>query len=186
MNPIRLLANITAKGVDLIGSQGGGCYTKDEQIGALRGLDSESIDYLFAKYQSDEAALARLCWSRPSTNKDYSKLTYKMLELAQGWKIREKRQDKLRSLLNLVIFESLDPHCPTCKGTMYYRTKPCNTCSDNPGRYKLKPAQRAKAIGVDRKNWKPWEDRHAELTKAVQMMESRALRIIFKNMTESV
>jgi hypothetical protein len=193
MNSIRLLASITPRGCNLIEAGGTGKSSKDELLGALRGVDSQTLDLLFAKYQSSAESLIQLCKTRPSDDMKYNRLTSEVALLAEqeNWRIRERKQDKLRSLLNLVILESLDPKCPTCKGTKYYRNKHCNACAVSvggkaysTGKYTFSESQRARAMGIHRKNWKPWIDRRIKVVKIVQNAEAEGLNIIFRNMIE--
>ena len=183
MNPIKLLASLTARGCNWIETGGTGKYSKDELIGALRGLDSVTIDLLYLTYGKDINALNRLTGRENGLYDHIDQLAKR-----QKWKIRGNREEKLKNLLRLVLIEALEIPCPTCRGTTYKENKPCNDCSVSlggqsisTGKYRLRGYQKAHVMGIHKENWKLWRDKYKEVIKLIQDLESAGYSKISSN-----
>lgn len=107
-----------------------------------------------------------------------------------NWKIREKPIEKIRSLLQLAIFETTNPlMCPDCKGTAkeldMVKMIPvdCTSCQGS-GLYTIEPRDMAKVIGISRKAWDKgdWAERYKQIKILVQTKEKKALNKIYKKL----
>lgn len=172
MNPelLKLLNPRTAR----IDGAGGGVpeITVSDVNAACAGSDSIGLDLL----------LAKICDDRTARHRVFYQLYQEITQLAANhhWKIREEREEKIRGLTQLVVFELTSmPRCPKCKGTKYNkRLRPCNSC-DGTGFYSIRSVQRAKALGVTPSTWqRVWAYRHAEVMALAENHEASALKNI--------
>ncbi len=131
--------------------------------------------------------LARVCDDRQAQNKAFYRLYSDIVDLSivNKWKIRERGEEKIRGLVQLIIFElTSTPRCPKCKGTKYNRAlKQCKPC-EGTGFYKIRNSHRAKALKINQSTWnRVWEFRYSEALSLVLNCESEALRKISKNLS---
>lgn len=172
MNP-ELLKLLNPRGVQLTDTGGSvPLITSDDINAACSGADPIGLDVLLIKVCNDRQAQRRAFYS----------LYQEVIQLAvdQRWKIRERGEEKLRSLTQLVIFELTNkPRCPKCNGTKYTRNfKPCKVCGGT-GFYKIKESQRAKALNVAPSTWaRVWAYRYGEVLSLITTHEVDALKSI--------
>jgi len=150
--------------------------TVDDINAACAGSNQAGLDIL----------LAKICADRSAQNRAFYSLYQNIVQLAvdNRWKIREKGQEKIRGLTQLVLFElTTNPRCPKCNGTKYNKQlKPCKACNGT-GFYKIKETQRARALGINASTWKRvWAFRYAEVLSLVATYEAEALRSIGKKL----
>jgi hypothetical protein len=176
LNP-EILRLLNPKSVRLDGaSRGVPAITIDDINAACAGADQIGLDLL----------LSRVCDDRSAQHRAFYSLHQEVVQLAvdHHWKIREKGQEKLRSLTQLILFELTNPvRCPKCKGTRYNKQlRPCKTCYGT-GFYKIKNAQRARALGVNASTWgRIWGARYADVLSLLLNHESDALKNISKKL----
>lgn len=176
MNPelLRLLNPRTSQLTD--SSAGIPLITVDDVNAACAGVDQAGLDLL----------LVRVCNDRQAQRRAFYSLYQEVVQLAvdQRWKIREKGEEKLRSLTQLVIFELTNkPICPKCNGTKFNRNfRPCKSCGGT-GFYKIKESQRARALNVAPSTWtRVWAYRYAEVLSLITTHEINALKSIGKKL----
>lgn len=172
MNPelLRLLNPKTAR-LDGV-NRGLPMITTDDINSACAGADQIGLDLLLSKVCDDRAAQHRAFYS----------LYQEVVQLAvdKHWKIREKGQEKIRSLTQLILFElTAAPRCPKCNGTKFNkRLRPCRSCNGT-GFYKIRDAQRARALGINSSTWnRVWAYRYAEVLSLILNHETNALKSI--------
>jgi hypothetical protein len=172
------ILNLTNPKSARVDGAGGGIptLTTEDVNGACAGCDDLGLGVL----------LAKVCQGRQQKSRAFYQLYLEVIDLAihRHWKIREKGQEKLRSLTQLIIFELIDqPICPKCNGTRYTKTlKPCKAC-DSTGLYQIKDSMRAKALGIDQSNWqRVWQYRYSDVLALISAKETQALRNIKKNL----
>jgi len=172
VNP-ELLKLLNPKTARLDGASGGVPeITTDDINAACAGADQVGLDLLLSKVCDDRAAQHRAFYS----------LYQEVIQLAvdHRWKIREKGHEKIRSLTQLVLFElTAAPRCPRCRGTKYdKRLRPCKVC-DGSGFYRIRNAQRARALGISASTWKRvWAYRYADVLLLISNHEAAALNNI--------
>ena len=176
MNP-EILRLLNPKTVRLDGANRGvPDLTTDDVNAACAGADQIGLDLL----------LTQICDDRTAQHRAFYGLYQEVIQFAvhHRWKIREKGQEKIRSLIQLILFElTVTPRCPSCHGTKYNkRLRPCNACNGT-GFYKIKNSQRAKALGINASTWKRvWAHRYADVLSLVANHESDALKNIGKKL----
>ncbi len=176
MNP-EILQLLSPKSVRLDGANRGiPELTTDDINAACAGANQIGLDLLLTKVCNDRLAQHRAFYS----------LYQEVIQLAvdHHWKIREKGQEKIRSLVQLAIFELTTVlRCPKCNGTRYNnRLRPCKPCSGT-GFYKIKNAQRARVLGVNASTWnRVWAYRYAEILLLIENYEADALKLIGKKL----
>lgn len=160
---------------------GGGkpTLTSDDINAACAGADDMGLQML----------LARVCGDRQAQNKAFYRLYSNVIDLsiANKWKIRQKGEEKIRGLVQLIIFElTNNPRCPKCKGVKYNRAlKPCKPC-EGTGFYRIRDSHRAKALKINQSTWaRVWSFRYAEILSMVMNCESEALRSISKKLSST-
>ena len=176
MNP-EILKLMNPKTTRLDGAGGGiPLLTTDDINAACAGADSIGLDMLLAKICADRQAQSRAFYSL------YQEIV--QLSVERRWKIREKGEEKIRSLTQLIIYELTNaPRCPKCKGTKFNRNlKPCKSC-EGTGFYRIKDTQRAKAMKISPSTWqRVWSYRYADVLGVVATHEADALRRIGKKL----
>lgn len=176
MNP-NILQLLNPRSVRLDGSNRGlPEITTDDINAACAGADQIGLDLL----------LTRVCGDRIAQHRIFHSLYQEVAQLTvdHHWKIRKKSQEKIRNLVQLVIFElTTTPRCPKCDGTKYNkRLKPCKAC-DGTGFYKIKNTQRARLLGVNASTWsRVWAYRYAEVLSLTADHEAKALKNIGKKL----
>lgn len=150
--------------------------TTDDINAACADADQIGLDLLLSKICNDRAAQHRAFYS----------LYQEVIQLAvdRKWKIREKGHEKIRSLVQLILFElTTAPRCPKCNGTRYdRRLRPCKAC-DGTGFYKIKNSQRARALGINSSTWgRVWVYRYADVLSLISNHETSALKSIGKKL----
>ena len=176
MNP-ELLKLMNPKTTRMDGAGGGvPTLTTDDINAACAGADQIGLDML----------LAKVCTDRQAQKRAFYSLYQDIVQIAvdRHWKIREKGQDKIRSLTQLIIFELTNtPRCSKCNGTKFNRNlKPCKPC-DGTGFYRIKDAQRARALDINPSTWqRVWAYRYADVLSVIATHEAEALRTIGKKL----
>jgi len=180
LNP-EILKLTNAKTVRLDGVGGGKPeLTREMLLAACAGCDEIGLTTL----------LMRICGDRSRQGPFYYKLYVAAMGLAlrNHWKMRDKGQEKIRSLMHLVVYEITSPPvCPKCGGTKYNRLmRPCKSCKGT-GVYKIRDSHRARALGINQSTWgRVWQDRYNQLYDLVSDKEYAALRIISRKLRDDV
>jgi len=172
MNP-EIFKLLNPKTSRLDGACGGvPTITAEDINAACAGADKIGLDLLLAKVCGDRSAQTRAFYSL------YQEVI--KLSIDNKWKIREKGEEKIRGLTQLILFELTTAlRCPNCNGTKYNKKlKLCKACNGT-GLYKIKETQRAKALNIAPSTWqRVWCFRYAEVMALVTTYEVNALRSI--------
>lgn len=102
--------------------------------------------------------LSKVCGDRSAEKPLFYGLHKEALELAlgAGWKLSTASIKRIRSILQLAVYESITQlACPSCKGTKYNPfnpTKLCEPCK-GVGRWRMSDSQKAVAIGISKQAW---------------------------------
>lgn len=150
--------------------------TVDDINAACAGADQLGLDIL----------LAKICHDKKQQGVAFDRLYLEVVSTASNhhWKIKGERNEKLKRLTQLIIYELIEPsRCPKCRGTQYNRNmKPCKACHGT-GYYRIKDSQRAKVLGIDRSTWnRVWSFRYAQILSNISYHETAALNNMAKKL----
>lgn len=168
-----ILARLNAKTSSWGNAGGFDSLTASQIAAACAGANPLGLDLL----------LASICQNRGSQIKAFYAIYLGIVDIAlkSKWKMRE-REDRLRSLAQLAIFEATnDQACPRCKGTQYDPKRPSVSCTPcrGTGRYRIKDYQRAKALGVSDSVWcNVWKLRYRDIEIYIDEQKYEALSSI--------
>lgn len=175
MNP-KLFTMLNPKTVNWSGSGGGGDLTVSDFNFACSGADPIGLEVLKRK------------WGGVSTDEDFETLLNEILQLSRYWKIKDNRENKIKGLFELVLFESTKlPVCSHCRGKGERITKgklaDCNPCRGT-GYYRIKKSEKARYLGVSKQAWVSWESRYHDVKALLDEHVYKAMRHIDKRMRE--
>lgn len=154
MNP-KLLTMLNPKTVNLLSNGGQPTFTVSDFNFVCSGADSIGLEVLRRK------------WAGFKTKEDFSDFLEEIFKLSEKWDIRERREEKLRGLFDLVLFEETSlPTCSYCRGrgerTVQGKLNECQPCRGT-GFYRLKDSEKAKYIGIKKQSWRTWESRYKDI-----------------------
>lgn len=187
MNPVRLLAKLTTRGVRIEGCPGGQIELTSQDVAAALGMGSLNEQaYLIgrAKFSDDGFAQGVLV--------DRVEQAFRARCQAAGWK-----QDYCRGIAELCVFELVwNGACPHCAGRGAGWVKPrdsavqlwrdCGVCKGT-GRKRLTIRERASIAGVGKSQFAAeWQQRADKVMLDLWSMESDCLRHLVRQFTDLV
>jgi len=141
--------------------------SREEILGAMRGLDPTSTAYIMHKYAQDRS-------SYPEALRGLSMKAID-LHLERNWcrtqsgkhKAPDAGKDIIRSMVRLALFELNDPKCEKCNGTgLGKRGGTCRKCKGD-RMMRISDKDRATALGVA---YHQYRDTYGKRYEAVQRM----------------
>lgn len=182
MQPVKLLAKLTTKTLNLTGTFGGCAQDVIDwrtAAHALAGLPQCQTNWAYFRYVGEEARLNRVVRSLTMHATLFVKI--------RQYKIKP---DTLNGIVMSAIYEYVQPVCNECDGSGLApgqsATKPnpdiCIKCQGR-GRKPVSSRSRCKIIGIGHKSY---TDNHDEVTKEMLRLISEWERDIFKNMHEKM
>jgi len=182
MNP-KVLTLLNPRTARMDGAGGGlPTLTANDINAACYGADPAGVEILLRKW----AGL------RTSQSAAFYGLYREVAALAARfkWKIRGKPKEKLRSLLQLAIFEATETlPCFVCKGRsevmhpIDLKIVRCPECKGI-GKYRIEAVDMAKVLGISRQAWHKgrWQHRYDDIRILVDTAEHQAIRKIGKQL----
>ena len=175
MRPERIIALLTPNSTWSDGMPGGGppVFSPEDAAFALSGL--ERGPYLLGRlvWAGDESVIDELL---RVVLREASKL-----KEVRRWDIRQ-RPGQIRDLARVAVLDLLATTiCKDCDGDGQVFSKACPHCGAT-GYRRISDAERAKAFGVPRQNWKRWRDRYHTIYGLIAEMHQSALTHVQRRM----
>jgi len=175
-----ILTRLNAKVQSFSDSGGKSELTTSDIAAACSGSDKLGLSVLLLKVCDDRSA------QEPFFYRLYNRITD--LATKQKWKTDKRGDDRIRSVMQLALFEKIaEKKCPTCNGTRYDPfdpTKKCEQCKGS-GEWLLEDRDRAHAIGVSKQAWsKTWTNRYQDICAVIEGTEYTAKHQIWAKLTE--
>lgn len=178
MHPIKLLAKMTPKTLNLSNTGGSGSLDViDWRVAshALVGLKQDAYHwalYRFVGHEDKERAIIR-CLT----------MTVTLFIKIKRYKIKP---DTLDGIVRAAILEFTQPVCGVCHGSGWITDKlgpkECETCNGH-GRKRISGRERCRVIGINHKNY---TTSHDEVTKEIMRIISEWEQQIIKNVNEKM
>jgi len=169
---VGILTRLNPKGSDIgrVGYSTAGGLTSADISAACAGANAVGETIL----------LAKICGDRCVQDPLFYKMYTEVIDLAtkQGWKAKKRGEDKIRSVLQLAIYESVTQYvCPVCRGTKWSRkdpTKPCTPCRGT-GKWRISDTDKAAVTGISKTAWsKLWRYRYEDIVLMLENYEHQA------------
>ena len=178
MHPIKLLAKMTPKTLD-IGNTGGGSSLDaiDWRVAAhsLSGLNPDACRWALYRYVGHNDKIRQII--------KVLTMTVTLFVKIERFKIKH---DTLDGLVRAAILEFIQPVCGVCGGSGWatdkLEPKECEPCQGR-GRKKISGRERCRVIGIDHKNY---TNSHDEVSKEIMRIISTWEQQIIKNINEKM
>jgi hypothetical protein len=132
--------------------------------------------------------LAKICGDRHTQEPLFYQMYREVIDLAlkQGWKAKKRGEDKIRSVLQLAIYESVTQFvCPTCRGTKWSRKDPTKACAPcrGTGKWRITDKDKASVTGISKQAWsQTWQHRYNDILILLENYEHKAKVSILKHL----
>jgi hypothetical protein len=174
MNP-KLFTMLNPKTVNLLSNGGQSTFTVSDFNFVCSGADPIGLEVLRRKWGT-------------GTKEDFSVFLEEVFKKSRHWNIPERREEKLKGLFDLILFEYTSlPVCSHCRGRGERLIKgilsECQPCRGT-GSYRLKNAEKARYIGIKKQSWTTWESRYRDIQCLLEEHVHKALTSINERMRD--
>ncbi len=164
--------------IDNIGISTAGGITSSDIAAACAGIDKTG----------ELIILAKICGYRDVHEPLFYRMYREAIDLAikGNWKVGERGEDRIRSVLQLAIYESVTQLvCPSCKGTKQNPANPTKSCipCNGIGKWRMTDEQKAAVVGISKQAWsKTWQYRYDDMLLLLDVYEYKAKRKILRRL----